>query len=77
MKGLLRTLQVSAVFVRNRVEKSSRHVSMVAKKPDLDKSSMAAMSISALASFFAKEPKSINRGAVSYTHLTLPTKLEV
>ena len=30
-----------------RVEKSSRHVSMVAKKLDLNKSSMAAMSISA------------------------------
>ena len=49
----------------NRVEKSSRHVSMVAKTLDLNKSSMAAMSISALASFFA-EPKSINRGENHY-----------
>ena len=44
------------------MEKSLLHVSMVAKKLDLNKSSMAAMSISALASFFADEPKSINRG---------------
>ena len=50
----------------NRVAKSSRHVSMVAKKLDLNKSSMAAMSISALASFFADDPKSINRGENHY-----------
>ena len=51
---------------KNRVEKSLRHVSMVAKILDLNKRSMAAMSISALASFFADEPKSINRGENHY-----------
>jgi len=53
-------------YMHNRVEKSTRHVSMVAKKLDLNKSSMAAMSISALASFFADEPKLINRGENHY-----------
>ena len=39
---------------------------MVAKILDLNKRSMAAMSISALASFFADETKSINRGENHY-----------
>ena len=54
------------LFIYYRVEKSLRHVSMVAKKQDLNKSSMAAMSISAQASLFADEPKSINRGENHY-----------
>ena len=39
---------------------------MVAKKLDLNKSSMAVMSISALASFFADELKSFNCGENHY-----------
>ena len=39
---------------------------MVAKILDLNKRSMAAMSISALASFFADETKSINPGENHY-----------
>ena len=59
-------LSTFILYFNNRVEKSLHHVSMVAKKLDLNKSSMAAMSISALASSFADEPKSINRGENHY-----------